>query len=184
MRDGCHSSGGSLRQRGLTRKKMPAVLVPCMLAGLTLRQRLFRDKSLVANKEARINFGKLYYSRLRALYAESDGLDRLLHLNGDKPSPRLFEAFKGLISHPANRSLMTTWLASASSLDGVSVKVVMQGLRRLNPCACRDQLDTAMTIMQHLARLEAPKHYKEICAAMKDRFDRVMSQARTRRARS
>ena len=48
---------------------------------------------MVRAGEAHIHFGKNYYARLRALYAEDSGLDGMLALGTDLPEPRLFAAF-------------------------------------------------------------------------------------------
>ena len=115
---------------------------PC-LSGMTLRQRLVRDKTLVKNKECQIHFGKNYYARLRSLYAEDSGLEGMLALGGELPEARLFSAFKNLIRHPPLRTDMVLWCERAQELTPVSTKLLCQALRRLSHSGCKDQLETA-----------------------------------------
>ena len=146
---------------------------------MTLRQRLFKDKEMVRSGQSKLHFGKNYYSRLRALYAEDSGLDGMLALGSEQPEPRLYSSFKSLLRHPPVRTDIILWCERARSLSKTSIKLLCQALRRFSHNGCREQLDSALVIMGCLANYP-DQDCKEIYHAMKPRFDTFLTQVRHR----
>eukprot|EP00971_Amphidinium_carterae_P347731 6489879-Amphidinium_carterae.2 len=149
-----------------------------MSAGLTLRERLTKDKQAAKDGE-KIEFSHAYYSRLDAQYSTSDDVKKLLQLKpGENISDGLKEAFKSMQSKPANRSLMRTWFETADGdIDRASLKVGLLALNGMKASASTDQLHTGLAVMRACARAQEKDKYEDLLQMMGGKFDEFLLQA-------
>ena len=147
--------------------------------GLTLRQLISRDKWSNRRGETAIVFGSTYWTRVRALYCDTECLAHKLKLNAEHDAipSSLRLAFRGLVSHPPNRALIGAWCAQRLSGSTSEIKVCCQALLRLKPSTSAEQLHTGLGIMRFLQRVADMEEVKEIMGYMKTTFDKFLLQA-------
>eukprot|EP00971_Amphidinium_carterae_P332183 6466219-Amphidinium_carterae.1 len=97
----------------LTHEEVYVKLDPA--TGLTLEQRLTRDKERNEEEKGSVPFGAPYYQNLRNIHMSEMRVEKQFHVEeGQKPRFGAQEAFVAAISHPPNRSKTIAWLSSHS----------------------------------------------------------------------
>ena len=161
--------------RSFTAKETDGTLVE----GLTLRQRLRKDKETKLQKgSADVPFGRRYYEALRDMYAGKDRVEKLLApQEGLKVRENLVEAATAALKHPPNRSLMVAFLSSTQTLNQAEVCGVFRWLLKLNPSASAEQLECCKAVLRAVARLKLQAALPHECGLVRSKFDEVLLQA-------
>ena len=121
--------------------------------GLTLRQRLEKDKRAAYEGDKGKVFGKTYYLQLRQWYGAKTTVQKELKMSEDhKVNPALFKAVAQMLRQPPNRSYICAFASSCVSLQRNDVVAMSRALLELCPKASADQLHTAVEILKGLAR--------------------------------
>ena len=146
---------------------------------MTLRQRVHKDKLSNRRGETSIVFGSSYWTRIKALYCDSESLAHKMKLNAaqDAIPTSLRLAFRSLISHPPNRALISTWCAQKLSGTVPEIKVCCQALLRLKATTSPEQLHVGLGIMRFLQRVADLEGVAELMGLMKPTFDKFLLQA-------
>ena len=84
--------------------------------------------------------------------------------------------FRGLISHPPNRGVISAWCESRVSGTVPEIKVCCQALLRLKPSSSPEQLHVGLSIMRFLQRVSDLEAVAEIMGYMKSTFDKFLVQ--------
>ena len=150
---------------------------PVICTGLTLRETIYKDKADCRAGLREVVFGKTYWSRLRALFTASGDIDDILKLaKGEAPAEPLYLAFKALLRHPPNRSLMMSWAARTDTLTMIEVKVILMSLRRIAPCVSDEQREVGLALLRVLQRSEASKHFPDLFGLLRSCYDDIICQ--------
>ena len=91
----------------------------------------------------------------------------------EKPSVELQKAFVARVTSPLNRSYMRVWCEGTSRLDAISAKVIMQVSNRLRGAVSADQLSTALSIIDCLARGGARDCVGDLLPHLKSKMDGI-----------
>ena len=145
--------------------------------GLTLRQRLERDKRAALNGDKTKVFGKTYYLQLRQWYGAKSNTRELLQMKPDhKISPELFKAIAQMLRKPPNRSYMSQWSNSCTSLQENDVVGMCRAMLELCPQASGEQLHTATDIIKGIARADGWSTFPDIHRVMREKIDECLLQ--------
>ena len=160
--------------RGMSSEELDGVLRD----GLTLRQRLQQDKRQNAETPGSVQFGKLYYSELRALYSGSDKIEQ--KLVADKSlvvRPELLDVAARALRHPPQRATFVQLLARVSDLNQAETVGIPRWCLQLNPALSAEQLNSAKAVMQCVARLGLAAKFPTELNLMREKFDEILLQA-------
>ena len=145
--------------------------------GLTLRQRLYRDKWACLVEKKKVSFGKAYYLQLKEWYGAKTNVEETLELEGDQVvNPDCFRALAQLLKHPPNRSVMDAFASTCQSLSKNDTIVMVRALLHLQPTASVEQLHTCAEIIRGVARVGAWGSYPDLQALATKKIDEVLTQ--------
>ena len=153
--------------------------IDCTLRdGLTLRQRLQKDKEFNLQKAGSIHFGKHYYEELRQLYSDRTRPEKQL-----KPKPgleiqeELMEAATAAMKHPPNRALLVHLLKSLPEVNQAEVVGIFRWLLQLHPAASMNQMESCKAVLDFVVRLDLKSAFPEEVNCMRPKFDEILLQA-------
>ena len=146
--------------------------------GLTLRQRLMRDKQQQQEQPGSVAFGKCYYQSLRDLYADGNKVEALLC-----PDPslagrqELVEAATAALKHPPNRSLLVQFLKVTTTLNQAEFVGVLRWMMSLHPSASNDQLKSGLAVLETVSRLSLHEKFPHEASLAKSKWDEILLEA-------
>ena len=144
--------------------------------GVSLRQRLAKDKSLQVKGLRRETMGKLYYAELRSLYGSSLSPDHLLVIdNEDEPEDhRLSSAMEGLFTRKKNYEGMHAFLGSADVLGQKNLVAPFKGCLMLNPASSHEHNALALCLLEYCKRHKLKATYPQETGVMKNYFESAL----------
>lgn len=148
--------------------------------GLTLRQRLERDKATAArNKTGGQGFGASYYRNLRQMYASETAPETQLVVKrpGDVVTEELTAALKAFRRQPSDRAPLIEWLASRAPASQREAVGVLRVLATLVPHRSCWQLQLGMAMLRWMSRNNIPQHYPEEAAVVRKCMDDILCTA-------
>ena len=146
--------------------------------GMTLRQRLMRDKQQPLDSPGSVAFGKCYYQALRDLYADGNKVEVLL-----RPDPslevrqELVEAATAALKHLPNRSMLVQFLKVTTALNQAEFVGVLRWMMSLHPSASSDQLKSGLTVLETVARLKLHEKFPHEASLVKSKWDEILLEA-------
>ncbi|CAE7712127.1 unnamed protein product [Symbiodinium sp. CCMP2592] len=160
------------------RSMTPTELDGILVEGLTCRQRLKRDKAQASAAAGSIQFGKHYYTRLRAMYADKQSVQQKLQPDPAlEVQPALVRAATAAMGHPPCRSHMVQFLERALSLNQAEICGIYRWTLTLHPAGSADQLEACKCVVACAARLKLQASAGKETALMLDKFDEILLQA-------
>ena len=137
--------------------------------GLTLRERLTRDKTLEQQHPGSIKFGKNYFAALRAKYSSKNSLEKRLQLDRGQPvSPEFRQAFLACLAHPPRRGEMRAWLVAQTeaTITLPDVCGVFVLFAKQHPSLSQEVYALCETMVESMVRLKmkelAPRRFSHI----------------------
>lgn len=152
------------------------------VAGQTLYQKLFRDKSLEAANpcDSPVKFGKNYFSKLRLDYSADDmaeGLD--VADESVLASPKLLEAVTASRSGTGARDKLVQWLQAAGLPNQTELVGLLSHLLELRPRSGGSQFTVCLEGLKFLVRTKVPQRYEKEFQCYKKQADRTLVYAWT-----
>ena len=145
--------------------------------GLTLRQRIERDKRAAAAGDTSKSFGKTYYLQLKEWYGAKTDVRQMLVMKPDhQVHPDLFKAISQMLRHPPNRSYMKAWAASCTTLQENDIVAMCRVLLELVPHASAEQLYTSVQIISGIERADGWVNHPQIHHVMQNKIDECLAQ--------
>jgi len=146
--------------------------------GLTLRQRLTRDRELKAKPSDNVVMGARYYKEIKQLYSSSTNPVKLLVVTDDSsPGKEVFDAMLAAKRHPCNRQPLIQYLITADTPNMSEVMGIFKWCLELNPAASAEQLRGVLEVMRWVRRLELDDTYETQLAHLKDKFNEALVHA-------
>lgn len=144
--------------------------------GMSLRQRLSKDKALQVKGLRSSPMGKLYYTELRALYSSSQSAEQLLEItNPNEPEDgRLMAALEGLFARRKNYEAIESFLACAEMLGQKSTVALFKGCLMFNPASSREHNNLAMSVLEYCKRHDLKAKYPTETGAMRGYFESAL----------
>ena len=157
----------------------PDELDQIFIGGLTLRERVYRDKQLKEDKgPSAPKIGKKYWQDLRGMYMNPNRIEKQL-VPDDRLSlcPALVTALAYALKGHANRSHIQSHMSRVKKVNQRECVLLLRYLCQLEPSASSDQLNTCVSIMEGLHRIGAPASFAEEFALTRAKFDQIATQA-------
>eukprot|EP00971_Amphidinium_carterae_P115334 2284244-Amphidinium_carterae.1 len=149
--------------------------------GLTLRQRVTRDKEQKERDPNGIVMGKAYWEGLRRMYtADSSELKSLGPVNVDAVAPKLFEAISKTRLRIPDRRALAEYCSRTESVNRDEAVAIMKTMCTLDPCKHPEQKDCLMECLSLLARSQLETECAAQYQVMAKRFDSIALQAKIR----
>jgi hypothetical protein len=137
--------------------------------GVSLRARLTRDKAQNAEKPGSVTMGRIYYNKLKMLYAGENHPTKLLIIKDASAQvrPELFQAMLASKRTPPQRQPMLQLLQNMSEQPNQSEVVgILRWMASLTPSLSSEQYQGVIQTMRWLTRLGLDKEFKaevEVC---------------------
>ena len=146
--------------------------------GLTCRERLRRDKQLwLAEDRKGLKMGGCYYTWLRSKYTSASNPRSQLVLAWEEVPPRLRSALAEAGAHIPKRAPLLAYVKGLTRACRGDVIALLRFLCGVNPATSLQHLQTCMTILTELQRLDVYKVYGEEMVIMRPKFDEILLQA-------
>jgi hypothetical protein len=146
--------------------------------GLTLRQRLLRDKTDkdASGKQAVVT-GARYYRELRNLYSSNmNPIKQLIVTDESTPRSEVFNAMLAAKRPPINRNPLINYLTTAENPNMSEVIGILKWCLELNPLGSACQLRGVMEVMRWVTRCELETTYSKQLAHLKAKFNEALVQ--------
>ena len=157
-------------------KSLSAEEIDCVfIGGLSLRQRVLRDKVEKEKEDANHVFGKRYWKNIRRMYTKGTRIeDELPETDGgESVSVGLFKALSQAMRTAPNRAFIQQYLKTAVDLPRPDFLAILKYLCTLEPTASQGQLDTAIILVQTLHRVQASAKWPEEMQTVRLKIDAV-----------
>jgi hypothetical protein len=143
--------------------------------GLTLRQRLARDKRL-SRKNPDMSMGSNYYRMLKDKYRSSDSVVKKLEVTNqsDLISPELRTALVALKNANCNKSPLLEFMSGVESLNQKEVIGLYRGTQDLKPNISQKHVQVLVDLMRMILRLELHIKYEKETKLMFPLFDETL----------
>ena len=147
-----------------------------IIDGVSLRQRLRADKSVQNADASKIKMGKLYYDKLRLLYASSSSPEQLLRvLDEREPVPSaLMDACAAALSHRRNLSPLVEFMQRCTTMNQKSVVGLYRTLLRLSPSVSVLITEMLMDAMAMVRRMDLQSKFPAEFQHVRKHFDATL----------
>lgn len=146
--------------------------------GLTLRQRLLRDKTEKdASGKQLATTGARYYKEMRNLYSSSaNPIKQLIVTDDSTPRSEVFNAMLAAKRPPINRAPLINYLTTAEAPNMSEVIGIFRWALELNPLGSACQLRGVMEVMRWVTRCQLEEKYATQLAHLKTKFNEALVQ--------
>eukprot|EP00971_Amphidinium_carterae_P349362 6490979-Amphidinium_carterae.2 len=148
-----------------------------VVGGLTLRERVTRDKEQKEKDPKSIVMGKAYWEKLRRDYtSDSNELKSLGAVDMDKVSPKLFEAISKTRLRCPDRRALTEFATRTHSVRKDEAVAMMKVMCTMDPSKHADQRECLCECLSLLSRSSLESCCTEQLQTMSKRFDSIALQ--------
>lgn len=146
--------------------------------GLTLRQRIAKDKALSAEPGSTLRMGKLYYQDLRELYDDGSDPAKLLPVkNPSEPEDaNLRQALIIFIKSRTNTQQLTEWCEMCSCVNQKNLCALFRQILRTYPGQSMQMATLVCDVMKMVVRLGLQAKFKPEVDVMRSHFDLALQK--------
>jgi hypothetical protein len=148
---------------------------PIEIDGLTLRQRLARDKRM-ARKSPNMQMGSNYYKMLKDKYRSSDSVVKKLEVlnHSELIDPGLRKALVALKSANCNKSPLLEFMSGVETMNQKEVIGLYRGTLDLKPNVSQKHVQVLVELMRMILRLELDTKFEKETKLMLPLFDETL----------
>lgn len=146
--------------------------------GITLRQRLIRDKRASQQPGSEVKMGKFYYEGLRELYDDGAGPQSKLKVKNelDPEDARLREALIAFVKNKSASQALTEWCQTTGAVNQKNMVALLRTLVRTYPGQNMSLAALLCDVMKMIARLSLAEHYTDELQHMQHHFDLALQK--------
>jgi hypothetical protein len=143
--------------------------------GMTMRNRMIHDRANAAPGEV---FGKIYYLKIKALYADPQApAKRIVVIDKTEPiSPALEKAVLKLFQHIPKYPAVIDYLSTVKTLNQRSCAFLLRSTLKVDPRRCQQARTTVISILQWFQKNGMHQKYPAEFGHVKNHFDLALAQ--------
>ena len=147
--------------------------------GLTLRQRITKDKAESAKPGSTLKMGKLYYCGLRDLYDDGVGpvVDLVVTRAADEEDPELRKSLIALLKSSGQCSLLVEWMQTVRMVNQKNVCALYRQRLKTYPGQNMGVAGLLLESMKMAVRLDFPTKFKKEIGTMVSHWDLALQKS-------